>query len=427
MPATPPPPSRLFRPEAVEHANSSGYGQLINAQPVSFRVLVVAVLLAIALILAFVLTCSYTRKATLEGVLMPQGGITAAVSDAPGTVRALDVTEGSLVARGDTLAVVSAERRGEGREDSTRVIETLLNARKQGADAGLANQLAQAAHRIEFSKARLTALGQERQQIASQIAIEAQRVELAEEAVRRAEALLTAQFLSAAGVQERSASLLEARSRLAELRRLDATRGQEEIQVRAEIADLEDRRAREHQQAAGAVKALEQEIAQHRLDRVWSVVAEQGGRVAGITVRPGDAIQPGRTLLTIVPVGVPLEAIVYVSASDIGFVRDGMPVMLRWTASGADRSRQLIGHVKAISAAAMRRADMPEFASARSGPGGDDRGYRLRIALDQASLDTAETEGLRPGMSLTAHLQLEKHRLLTWLLAPFERLARPLA
>ena len=100
----------LFRPEAVEAQRQHWLGRVQLVQPLSLTLLTAGALIVAAVVVAFLLLGQYTRKATAEGVLVPDRGLIRLVPAAAGTVVERHATEGQAVRAGDVLFVLALER-----------------------------------------------------------------------------------------------------------------------------------------------------------------------------------------------------------------------------------------------------------------------------------------------------------------------------
>src|SRR5688572_17658005 len=93
----------LFRTEALDAQRTSWLGRVQLVQPLSLDLLAagaVVALIAVALLLVF---GRYTRKATIEGVLVPDRGVIRLVPTEAATVVERRIVEGQAVKTGDVM------------------------------------------------------------------------------------------------------------------------------------------------------------------------------------------------------------------------------------------------------------------------------------------------------------------------------------
>lgn len=65
----------MFRPEAMASTQVNRFGRVLIQQPLGYTVSALLAVALIALIAAFAYFGTYTRKATVTGLLMPEQGI----------------------------------------------------------------------------------------------------------------------------------------------------------------------------------------------------------------------------------------------------------------------------------------------------------------------------------------------------------------
>ena len=103
----------LFRPEALAARQTQWLGSVRLSQPIGYSLTAsvgLAVAVGIGLFAAF---GTYTKKATVPGLLAPGSGALRLTAATAGTLVDLRVSEGARVAAGDVLFVISGERVSE--------------------------------------------------------------------------------------------------------------------------------------------------------------------------------------------------------------------------------------------------------------------------------------------------------------------------
>jgi membrane fusion protein len=131
----------------------------------------------------------------------------------------------------------------------------------------------------------------------------------------------------------------------------------------------------------------------------------------------GQAVLANQLVATIVPADSTLEAELYVPSRSIGFVKAGMPVLLRYEAFPYQKFGQFRGAVREVSKASVK----PEELSSGLLPTGSGGApiYKLRVALEQQAVQAYGKETpLRPGITLEASVLIERRKLYEWVLDP---------
>jgi hemolysin D len=153
----------------------------------------------------------------------------------------------------------------------------------------------------------------------------------------------------------------------------------------------------------GEIAAAEQML-QHT-----TITAPVAGTIATIAVRgDGEVLQPGQTIATIAPAGVPLVVEAQLPNKDIAFVEKGLPVKLKFDALPFQDYGVVDGTVVSVS---------PDAVSQQSGSF-----YKVTIALSRSEIFAGQREVvLRPGLALTAEIVTERRSLLSFLFEPVRR------
>lgn len=108
-PISPVDSSPLFRPEVLAERRSQWLGTVLLDSPWSHRLFAGFALLAAAAVIALIVFTEFTRKARVDGWLMPRQGIIRVIAPRAGIVTGMRVEEGMEVAAGDRLLTISAE------------------------------------------------------------------------------------------------------------------------------------------------------------------------------------------------------------------------------------------------------------------------------------------------------------------------------
>ena len=106
----------LFRQEVMQAQAGQWLGSIRIGRPLGFSLVTGAAVLMAAGLVSFAIWGEYTRKVTLPGVLIPEGGVMDIASPQPGTVAEVLVREGDSVQAGQALIRLRAERQVAGGE-----------------------------------------------------------------------------------------------------------------------------------------------------------------------------------------------------------------------------------------------------------------------------------------------------------------------
>ncbi|MBS1191825.1 MAG: efflux pump, family, rane fusion protein [Rhodocyclaceae bacterium] len=217
------------------------------------------------------------------------------------------------------------------------------------------------------------------------------------ERIEKEQDLKTQEFV----IAREQANMAQSGKRIAQLRS-DNIR-----QLRNERAETSDR-----------VEKLAQELAkQDHRHGFLELKAPQDGRVKDLaTHTAGTVAQPGTILMTLVPSDETLQAEVWLSNEDVGFVREGQPAKLKFAAFQFQKYGMLAGEVEHVAADAAEKSENP------TDPKIPLMAYRTQVRLQQQSLlADGVPYRLAPGMQVSAEIKLGERTILEYLLSPVQK------
>lgn len=385
------------------------------AQPIPLRWLTLTALV-LALCTALILSlASYTRKAVVPGVLVPDRGLLRLVPAAPAAVLERHVAEGQAVRRGDLLFVLSQDSvlRNDARQGAVdRAVEAQRDSLQVAADRH--RQLAET--RRAGLNLRLKALDLAVARTEAEAALQMRRLALARESLARLQLLQGQGFVSDAQFQARQEELLALEGAAQALGREAAALAQERAVLSGELAAVVPERDTVLAQIEAQIAEVTRDAAGLQGERRISVRAPQDGSVHGLVPDPGQSVAPPAALASLLPSGSQLQAELYANGRHLGHIRVGQSVRLRLEAWPHAKFGALVGVVRKIAQVPLAG---PELASLPL-PGlplGGEPLYRIVVALE-ALPPAWEGRPLTSGLRLQADVQLERRRLVEWLFEP---------
>lgn len=417
------PGDSLFRREALDAQSTQWLGSIRIARPIGHTVAAVMAIGVVAAIVAFAIYGTYTRRATVPGLLEPVGGTLRLTTPASGTVVAARVVDGQTVAAGDVLFVLSGDRRSMAGSTHGRV-GAQFEVRRAMLERDRALAAARHASRQRSTRERLAAIDREMERLDQEIEIAETRIGLARTNVERFEQLARTGFVSPAQVQARFDETLALKAQQAGHRRAAATLARE----RAGLAGLSGDSALMVESEAAEISrllaALDQEQAESEARGSTVIVAPHAARVTGIAARVGQGIAAGGLLATLIPEGAPLEAMLYASTRQVGFVATGQRVRLRYAAYPYQKFGFGEGVVTAIEASPYAPQELSSQVVATLGPRSAEPVYRIGVTLDAQTIDTyGRPHPLKPGMVVEADIVQDRRALHEWVLEPLYGMA----
>ena len=406
----------LFRQEVLDAKRGSWLGSISLAQPLSLWVLTgfsLAAALAIGLFLFF---GSYSRRSQVVGQLVPTQGLATVLAPATGVLSRLDVAEGGDVQPGQTLAVVRVPRATVGEGDTTRAMEARLARRAQGLRDSHSAQTRLLDAQAGGLSAQLANARRELVQLESEIVTRQGQVRIAEETLQRLRQLQGERFVSELQVKQQEAAHLETISEMQVLQRQATSARRGIAQLQQALRELPGQRLASDAGFERDLASLEQEQVETQARGALAVNAPVAGMVATQLAKPGQAVQAGQPILTVLPKDARLEAELLVPSRAIGFIEPGDTVLLRYQAYPYQKFGHQNGTVKRISRSALNQTDLQTLlgSAAQAEPL-----YRVTVSLaTQAIIAYGQAEPLRPGMALEADVLGEKRRLFEWIFEP---------
>ena len=356
----------------------------------------------------------YARKVAVEGVLEPQNGEVLLVAPDNGMLRKLLVHSGDRVRKGDVLAEFSVLRKAGSNETGGGDIAALRrsldgfrstsNLHKQDGhivgnaslDQGrlLNDESIQAKHELEKNL-------QAEQFSAGEMA---KLKLLVAEGIRSTHELANAEMESLRVLNE------SARTRQ-NIARIEGRK----VELKAQLQREKTALARQGNDNEARIDQLDVELDRALRSESFLIKATHDGIVDSIFGQTGGLVQSGETVATISDPAVPLQALMFIRASEIGFVRQNDQVMLQIDAFPSQQFGSVAGKIVNISSSAVVNNQFKKLANLKEG----ERSYLAIVALEKSSMaGYGEQWKLRAGMTYKGYVALERQSLFRWLFNP---------
>ena len=368
------------------------------------------VLIAVA---AWVVFGTYSRIETVPGMLVTVQPSTKVYAPVAGMVVELAVREGTLVRKGDRIAVINLDRQSSAGGGHVSNILGIIDRRKdvgteQDALSGerLSSELARMQSTVDAARDREAIL-------LSQIALQREVVASTGRIFAQLDSVVDRGFVSKLEFERRRQLHIGARQALGQIEdQLLQTRA-EARQAMAQMRSLRIDSARERAEIKSVTEMLDQQHAQVEAEGGYVVTAPIDGRVTALQVAQGRMASPQAPMMTIVPTEAVFNAEVYAPTRAVGFVEPGQEVRLLYDAFPYERFGSWTGHVVSVSRTIIdpRETDIPmKF---------EEPVYRITVSVrDQTLPAYGGNVSLQAGMTLKANIVLDRQSFLDWLLAP---------
>jgi membrane fusion protein len=414
--------SDLFRSQAIEAKQSRWTGEVSSIRPVKVWVPVLFLTVISVFAVAFLFLGSYSRKERVSGVIVSAEGVIRVRSPESAVISAIPVRDGQEIHAGDLLVELSRERFSVAGPTSELVDQSLGLQREQIIRQTREQQAATlaAAKGIEDRVGRAK---RDLLHIDEEMRLQEQGIASTERVVANLKPLAEDRIISDLQYQQQVTQLLDQKGRLQSLKR---AREALQAEIQSAQTDLASLIAKSQAEAAGSERTrlvLEQDRLQRRSDSALQLRSPVSGTVTSLLGVIGQRVEPATLIAAIVPADATLQAVLFVPSTAIGFVRTGRRVTLRYDAFPFEKFGQYSGTVTKVSEVDVPAADL----EAPTLIGKDKNLYRVRVSLDREQIEAyGSAVKLRPGLTLSADIELDRRRLVEWIFDPLFALGKKL-
>lgn len=415
-------PVPLFRAEALQAQRPKLHGEIVLARRLPCATLSVSPLVAAAAVIAFLGLGRYADHVTVTGMVVPDLGIVELRAPQPGRIVRRQVHEGDRVAAGAPLFVITSERESALGPTGAQ-IRAALDLELAGIEAQLRERHLLEQAEYHSLRARTEALDAEAGTLESMVAVQTERVTLADAAARRQASLRVRGYVSVERLADAQARQLDEHSRLKALERELIANRHERAERERELQTLALRQRAERFELDRASAALRRQRSEAEARRELIVRAPVAGTATAVLAEHGQVVDSERTLVSILPDPARLEGRLFVPSHAAGFVEVGDTVALRYEAYPHERFGHQPGRITEVSRVALGAHELGggRLAGTRLGPGPF---YRVTVSLPAQHVALGDRHWpLKAGMLLEAELHREARRLYQWLLDPHALLA----
>jgi HlyD family secretion protein len=427
------PPISVQRQQTkVQFANTQDYlnYELGNAQrqlpPVYIRLLGFSICALVGGTIAWATFSKVDEVATAPGQVIPASQVQPMRSLFSGQLRAIHVTEGKVVQKGDVLVqldptqseveVQRLQKLVTQNRDSLTRLQAERNGKAQ-AKTALQNELL-ASRLREYRDRRSAAEAEANRQFSLLQSAQVQKARLQADFVYTNQKFQAMRSLSSQGAVPRF-DAIDLQNKVAGLQKEIAIQEQAIEQARqafqaakTNARRLESERQSEiltqidkqQQELTDLEGKLAQANEQHKQSAIRAGVA---GTVYNIKVaQTGAAVQPGDELFSIVPAGEKLLVEAKALNQDIGFIRLGMRVKVKLATFPYQEYGMIEGTVSKISPNAVNEKDVGLV-------------FPVQVQLQRSSIGVNDRAvPLTPGMAATAEIVTRQKTVLSFLLDP---------
>lgn len=410
----------LFRKEALQAQETQWTGRIVLTRPLSFSILTLLACTLSASLATVLVFGSYTKRTTVQGQLVPEGGQVKVHAPQAGIVLEKYVTEGTLVASGTPLYKVSSERYDANAAPIQAGISGHLEHRRALLEGEIVKLQQLHVDERDTLVNKLASIKRESRTLEAQISNQRQLVALTSDASRRYQGLVDKGYISTDQFQQRQVDHLAQLKILRGLERELTTLDQQATERRNELSGLGMRQANQLAAVGRQLSATKQELAESEARRTLLIHAPEAGVATAALAEVGHHVDNGFPLVSIVPADMPLEAELYAPSKSIGFIKPGDAVNIRYQAYPYQKFGIQRGILLSISRTSISPTELARTFNGIQGFGeNQEQLYRLRVRLAaQQIVVYGQSRTLQSGMLLEADIMQDRRRLYEWVLDP---------
>lgn len=415
----------LFRKEVLQAKQVSWLGDVVVASPIRFTVIAALAALVSIVVMLFLVFGTYARHSQVTGQLVPTQGISTVLAPAAGVLSSMRVLEGDTVRANQILAVIATPRTTLASGDTVAALQGSLKLRRENTEAMRVAEDEVLTARANGLAMQLDSARKELGQEMAEIETKHQQLKLSNELLAHLKLLSQQHFVSQLQVNQQEATSLEQLGDMQSLKR-DAILTQRSIeQLDQSMQEIPASRIAQQAAMQRDLATLGQEQVEVEARGELTLTAPVAGIISSLLIKPGQAVQTGQPLLSILPGDSQLEAELFVPSRSIGFIRTGDKVLLRYQAY----PYQKFGHYRGRIARISRSATDTTMPNAHvEGTESGESYYRVVVTLDQQTVRAyGKPAHLMPGMILDADILGERRYLYEWLFEPLYSFAGKLS
>lgn len=420
------PNSSLFRQEVLHEKQRSHMGQVLIHQPANYVWIVLVAVLLVILVIAFVFFGIHTQKVRAPGILVPNQGVLRILAPVQGQVVEVKVREGQFVNAGDPLFTVSDERVSSVGElqnllaETLALRESLIKQDKEQAKVRFARQK-------KLFALRLSSMELEKSQFDVEIDLLERREGLAEKSLNRLRVLHDQRHVAEFELQNAEAELLVLASQKQSLIRSQSSLENNRLELIAQRQDQEEQYQRQMTDAEQRLALLQQEIAENTVRSKQIIQAPFSGKVTGLNIQAGQQVTINTLMASLVPQNSKLQADLYITPSQVGFIAIDQNVSLRYTAYPYQKFGMAQGRIMNIASSPYSLQELPtHIASILQNTvvtqNQAQNFYKVTVAIN--SQHHGHSQPLLPGMQLEADIKQDTRRIYEWILDPIYSVVR---
>ncbi len=411
---------QLFRTQALTSSSDSRFGPAVFYQPISLRLMVMALFGVLSCFLLFATLAEIRQTQPVRGQLKPVQGEVKIYSHRSGILHPRPWQEGQLVRAGEVLAVISDRQYDAHGNEALHVQKRHLQQQESQIRSQLGLQEERFLIDQHLLEERSQGYARELQLLREEHAASLKRLALAAEEYERNRTLFERQLISPSEhnrrlseyydhVQASNAVQLQVAAREQALNETQQQLLRLPLETEAEVLQLQ----RELSRLASQAMELESREA-------FAIIAPTDGRISNLIATTGDFVDTRTPILTLVAEDQTLEAELFLPSRALARVEPGLQLTLYYDAYPYRTYGGFAATIRQISESTIDPREfliLPELQEAV---------YVVSAELDQQFVATPALQRLRSGMQFSAEIVVGSESVLDRMMSPLTSLGRKL-
>jgi len=407
----------LFRKQAVDNNRERLHGDILLVPHLPHTIITVFLISWLVVLAVWLSFSRYVQKETVYGWLEPSSGVVRIFpQQTAGIVYSLLVQEGEMVQESQPLATIKSTRvmADGGSLSSELLAESELQ--RQRITRQLERGEAIFSRQESDLRKKLVAAKDELLLIDRQIVTVGKRYKLISAQLKNAIELQTAKFISNLELEKIQAQELELLESLQVLERQHIRQSNSITELQNELDLIPDQAILSQDALKDRLSDVTQRIAQIGSEQSYTIVSPRAGFVNNLQATEGQSVQLGGSvpLMSIVPSDSTLTVQLMVPVRSAGFIEEGQMLTIRYDAFPYQKFGTYSGTIENISNTVLLPAEVLNAPIVVNEPM-----YRIVGNLSDSTVRAYGRElFLKPGMTLSADIELSERSLIEWIFEP---------
>lgn len=406
----------LFRRECIENNKITIVGQIMLITPCSIKLINALFLIIFIAVIFLLIFFDYGRKIHVNGALLPVDGIVTILSSEPSIVDQILVKENQTIKMGQPLFVL----RNLKYSSTYDAVQKFLSNKKN--TLSFQHKIFLEQNNVKKISIQQTKKNLEEEKIIlqSQIAVQTERVKIADEISQKYKKLFNSDSVSVIEYNNRQSELLDQKSILFDLKQKLESTNRKIYDLDIELLQIPLQEKRETSKFEQEISSIEKELIENEGLKLMTIVAPKDAVISTIMVSKGQSISDNVIIATLLPENPKLEANLFIPSSAIGFIKVGLPVSIRYDAFPYQKFGQQKGIIDEISGNTLYLNELTSLGIySQQFNNEKDAYYRVKVKLsNQNILAYGKNYPLKVGMSLESNIMLEKRKIYEWIFEP---------